>query len=388
MTIVVFCPNLIGDTVMATPMIRAIRRRYADARLVSVLKPAVAPTLAGLPWFDDQILFHPRSSRPEERSFAVIRRLRAERADWAILLPNSFRSALMARLASIPRRIGYARGGRSLLLTDRLAPPRDPRGRFLPTPIVEYYLGLARHLGCPVDSLRTELATTEADETAADSAWSNLGLFRDERVICLNTGGAFGPAKNWPIPHFVRLARRLADEAGARVLVLCGPGERDHARAIVQQSDHPRIVSLAEQPMSLGLSKACVRRCELLITTDSGPRHFAAAFDVPVISLFGPTHVAWTRTNHPLAVHLQQPVPCGPCQKPVCPLGHHRCMQELSPDSVFQTAMRVFANRSSGRRAIRHSPRSTAWSELEPRPVHGPSSPSSTRSDLPPLKVD
>ena len=101
---------------------------------------------------------------------------------------------------------------------------------------------------------------------------------------------------------------------------------------------HPRVVSLADQPLGIGLTKACVRRSALLITTDSGPRHFAAAFNTPVITLFGPTHVAWTRTYHPQAWHVFHPVPCGPCQRPVCPEGHHRCMRELTPESVFRTA--------------------------------------------------
>src|SRR5262249_340740 len=76
-------------------------------------------------------------------------------------------------------------------------------------------------------------------------------------------------------------------------------------------------------------------------TTDSGPRHFAAAFQTPVITLFGPTHIAWTRTYHPQALHLFHPVDCGPCQRPVCPEGHHRCMRELTPDQVYQAALRM-----------------------------------------------
>ena len=99
------------------------------------------------------------------------------------------------------------------------------------------------------------------------------------------------------------------------------------------------MVSLSEQPLSLGLSKACVRRAALLITTDSGPRHFAAAFQTPVITLFGPTHIAWTRTYHPRALHLFHPVPCGPCQRPICPEGHHRCMRELTPDQVLRATL-------------------------------------------------
>ena len=90
-------------------------------------------------------------------------------------------------------------------------------------------------------------------------------------------------------------------------------------------------------PLSLGLTKACVRRADLLVTTDSGPRHFAAAFDRPVVTLFGPTHIEWTETYHPRAVHLQQKVDCGPCQKRVCPKDH-RCMLRLTPEEVYTAA--------------------------------------------------
>ncbi|HEV3236235.1 MAG TPA: glycosyltransferase family 9 protein, partial [Gemmataceae bacterium] len=114
----------------------------------------------------------------------------------------------------------------------------------------------------------------------------------------------------------------------------CGPSEKGLARAIVKAGGHPSICSLSDFPLSLGLTKACVRRSDLLITTDSGPRHFAAAFDKPVITLFGPTHIAWTETYHPRAVHLQRKVECGPCQLRVCPLDH-RCMTELKPSEVM-----------------------------------------------------
>jgi heptosyltransferase-2 len=346
MKIVVFCPNLIGDTVMATPAIRALRRCHPDARLVGVIKSSARATLDGTTWFDEVHSFHPKSSNPEERTFGLVRRLRRERYDLAVLFPNSFRSALQAWLAGIPRRVGYARGGRDLLLTDRLTPPLDGSGRFLVTPAVEYYLAIARHLGCPPDSVHLELATTPDDEAAADSVWNALKLPAVDRVVCLNTGGAFGPAKSWPNPYFATLGRRIADELGYSVLVLCGPGERDNAREIARLAGHPRVVTLADQPLSLGLSKACVRRSSLLITTDSGPRHFAAAFNVPVVSLFGPTHIGWTRTNHPRAIHLQHRVPCGPCQRPVCHLRHHRCMTELLPETVYNAAARLLRSQS------------------------------------------
>ena len=216
MKIAVFCPNLIGDTVMATPTFRALRGQFPDARLTAVIRPQVAPVLDGTHWFDETILFHHRSDRREQRTHAVASLLRQMRNDVAILLPNSFRAAWVAWMAGIPRRIGYIRYGRGMLLTDGLKPPRDPAGKLLPTPIVEYYLALARVLGCPGGSVQLELGTTPSDELAADRAWNHLGLAADERLVCLNTGGAFGPAKNWPAASFAELARRLTKETGCR----------------------------------------------------------------------------------------------------------------------------------------------------------------------------
>jgi heptosyltransferase-2 len=324
MNILVFCPNLVGDTVMATPAFRALRDGFPDSRLVAVIKPKIAPTLDGSPWFDDQIGFDPRSKQADERFTAVVPRLRAERPDLAVLFPNSFRSALLAWLSGARRRVGYARGGRGLLLTDRLEPIRDERGNFAPSPIVDSYLGLSRRLGCPDDGPRIELFTTSEDETAADRAWVRLGLSRSRPVVCLNTGGAFGPAKSWPEEHFAKLAVELVDRANVSVLVVCGPGEREASRSIVSQARRPEIVSLADEPLGIGLTKACIRRSALLITTDSGPRHFATGFDVPALTLFGPTRINWTLTYHPKALHVHHPVPCGPCQKPRCPEQHHR----------------------------------------------------------------
>ncbi len=347
MKIAIFCPNLIGDTVMATPMFRAIRRGFPGASLTAVIRPQVAATLDGTDWFDEWVHFDHRLRTREQRTLPVLRMLRRARFDLAVLLPNSFRSALVARLAGIPRRLGYERHGRGILLTDVLHHPLDAHGRRLPAPIVEAYLKLARHLGCAVDSVRLELATTPADEAAADRVCAALGLDDGGRIVCLNTGGAFGPAKNWPTGHFADLARRLAEQSGSHVLVLCGPRERENAREIVAAAQHPRVVSLADQELGIGLTKACVRRSTLLITTDSGPRHFAAAFGTPVITLFGPTHIAWTRTHHPMAWHVNHPVPCGPCQRPICPEGHHRCMRDLAPESVYRIARRVIGTNAS-----------------------------------------
>jgi heptosyltransferase-2 len=179
-----------------------------------------------------------------------------------------------------------------------------------------------------------ELFTTRRDEAAADVVWRQFALHEHPEVICLNPGAAFGSAKHWPTDYFVRLAQEMVERRGSAVLVLCGPAERDLAARIAAQTRRRSVHSLADQPLSLGLTKACIRRANLLVTTDSGPRHFAAAFDRPVVTLFGPTHIAWTETYFRQAVNLQKQVPCGPCQKRTCPLDH-RCMKQLEPAEVF-----------------------------------------------------
>jgi heptosyltransferase-2 len=172
--------------------------------------------------------------------------------------------------------------------------------------------------------------------------WHRFGLAKYPRVVLLNPGAAFGAAKHWSIESFAQLARMLTQRTKCGVLVLCGPTEREMARQIAEGSRSPHVFALNDTPLSLGLTKSCVQRSDLLITTDSGPRHFAAAFNRPVVTLFGPTHIAWTETYYPKAIHLQKKVPCGPCQLRVCPIDH-RCMRELSPTEVYVAAERLLA---------------------------------------------
>src|SRR5262249_25512589 len=155
--------------------------------------------------------------------------------------PNSFRSALAARLGSCKRRIGYARYARSWLLTDALAPVRDEQGRITPSPTLDAYNRLAEAAGTPSPSKKMELFTTVADEVAAERVWDAARFFSYREVICLNPGAAFGAAKFWPSEYFAVLARDLAERRGAGVLVLCGPSERTISRDIAVRAAHPAV---------------------------------------------------------------------------------------------------------------------------------------------------
>ena len=330
--IALFLPNWIGDVVMATPAIRAVRARFPAAELVAVCKPYVADVLAGAPWFDATVFLAKREV------FGAARVLREKPLDAALLFPNSFRTALVAHLAGAKRVVGYVRYGRGFLLTDKLHAKTDPRGRFVPSPAMDDYNRLAVALGTPAPGTQMELFTTPADEARAADVWDQFVLHRYPRVVVLNSGGAFGAAKDWGCDHFAHLARQLTARLGCGVLVACGPNEREAARRIADESRSPHVFSLSDTPLSLGLTKAVVKRADLLVTTDSGPRHFAAAFGKPVVALFGPTHIEWTETYYAREIRLQKKLPCGPCQQRVCPLGHHRCMRELAPADAFAAA--------------------------------------------------
>ena len=342
MNVAVFLPNWIGDVVMATPTLRALRKRIGrDGRLVGVMRPYVASVLAGTNWIDDTVFYDPRSDDRALHGAAVVERLRNERLDAAVLLTNTLRTAIVAWRSGARRRIGFDRYLRGPLLTDRLQHAWQGRTwygarRYTPAPVLDDYLRLATAFGCEPESPRMELALTADDVAAADRAWHELRLPAGSNVVTFNTGGAFGAAKVWPGEYFAELARRVVADGRHSVLVICGPAEREAATEIVRRARHPRVVSLAMQPPGIGLSKACVARSRLLVSTDSGPRHFAAAFGVPVVTLFGPTHIAWSENHFDGAVHLQHQLPCGPCQRRVCPLGTHACLRELTAERVFR----------------------------------------------------
>jgi heptosyltransferase-2 len=336
MKVALFLPNWIGDAVMATPALRALRNRFSQAEMVAVMRPYVGDVISGLGLVDRTIAHDPRGRSRESRGRRFLNQLKQERFDLTVLFSNSLRTAWIAWRSGAKRRVGFARDGRGILLTDALA----PKSRAVPNPVLDEYLRLAKHLGCDVADRRTEAAVLPQDERELARFWKQYDpRWTANGVFCLNPGGAFGSAKHWPTENFADLARRIVDHLGRTVLVLCGPSERSEARQIAHLAARERVVSLADCPTSIGLTKAAIRASELLVTTDSGPRHFARPFGVPVVTLFGPTHPAWSETDDPHAIHLQVRVDCGPCQRRTCPLKHHRCMRDLSIDWAYDAVI-------------------------------------------------
>ena len=187
----------------------------------------------------------------------------------------------------------------------------------------------------------------DSPERSAEVVWRDLGLRNDGRVITLNSGSSNGEARSWPIEHFGELARRIVEQFDHDVLMMCGPKEHRAARDIVRRAGHDRVFSMAEQPLDLGTAKACMRRSRLMVSTDSGPRHVAAAFGKPVITLRGPTLPVWSENPTVQAVDLRLDLDCIGCRKRVCPLGHHRCMRELTIDTVYGEVAKLLEEKKS-----------------------------------------
>lgn len=345
-------PRWVGDLVMSTPMLRAVAEHFGEAReagqtrITGVMKPHLAALLDGTGWLDGVVPYDRRSRNPDHRFRAVARRLRQDRADAMLLVPNSLSSAALAYAAGAKRRIGIARHWRRWLLTDPLAPPRKGL-RIEASSTAEHAMRLAERLGVPTGPLRLQLATTPEDEALADEVlgrcfpgWQSGD---DGPLVVFNDNGAYGPSKSWGGERFGGLARLALEQLpGSRVLVHCGPGDRDEARQLVTAAGQPGVASLADEAkLPFGLAKALIRRAAVVVTTDSGPRHIAAAFDRPTVVLHGPMDPRLSRSDHPSLIEMRRDLPCSPCGRRTCPLGHHDCMRLLSVEDVGQAMVQA-----------------------------------------------
>jgi heptosyltransferase-2 len=351
--ILVVQPSWVGDAVMATPTLRALRNLYPDAEIAYLLRRYVKPIYTGMPWVDRLVTYRTGKTKAKAGKglFDLAARLRSAKFDMAVLLPNSFKTALICKMAGIDKVVGYERDGRGFLLSDKLLPQKD-RGKFVPFPIVRYYMGLAQYLGSHDRDLSMKLFVTEAERRAAADVFARSGLDAAlERpaaqgrapLVLLNPGAQYGAAKCWLPESFAALADRLVNETSATVLLSGAPKERAIIDAIRRHMKRS-AVDLSSKGMTLGALKEITRRCDLMVTNDTGPRHIAAAFDVPVVTVFGPTHPEWTEIYFPKERKVAVKVFCGPCQKKTCPLDH-RCMTRVTPDMVFEQALSLLPSR-------------------------------------------
>jgi heptosyltransferase-2 len=332
--------NWVGDAVMSLPALRAVRAHFPDAHIAMLALPWVADLFARESFANEVIPYHaPRGAQGWRAKWAIARQLAALRFDLAIILPNSFDSALTPWLARIPRRAGYARDARRLLLTDAYDAPG--RGE-IPRHESFYYLELLRRAGW-ITALPE--AVTIRLEGTAEAVKEGRALFARDHlrlpVIGVSPGAAYGGAKRWFPDRFAQAAALVAAECGGAVALfgtasekqICEEVASDLAARGLTVRNYAGATSLRE---FIQLAAAC----RAFLTNDSGSMHIVSALNVPTVAIFGPTDHIGTGPTGDLARIVRQPVACSPCLLRECPIDH-RCMSGVTAEMVAQTTLEL-----------------------------------------------
>lgn len=328
--ILIISPNWIGDAVMAQPLLRLLKERE-PARPIDVLAPAwVAPVWRAMREVDTVLespFKHGALQLSERWDFA--KRLRRRGYGAAYVLPNTLKFALIPWLAGIPRRIGYKGEMRYGLLN--VMHHDDPTA---PRPMVSFYAALAAApmVFVPLPAALPRPSLFVAPEQAAQ-ALAQLGLRADQPVIVFAPGAEFGSAKRWPPAHFAALAQQIWQARPAAQILLLGSGKD---KAVCEE-----IVALAPAAHNLAgvtaldQAVALIAQADAVVSNDSGLLHIASALNRPIVAIYGPTDPDHAPPFSDMAKALSLRLDCAPCRQRECPLGHHRCMQNISADMVW-----------------------------------------------------
>jgi heptosyltransferase-2 len=335
-TIVIRCPNWVGDIVMATPVLDCFRQNFPNARIIGILGKNAQGIVRDGPWFDDLI-------DCEDKTLAGLLRMagkiRASGPDMAVLLPNSVRSALPFWLARTKKIYGYRRNLRGPLLSGGPKPLRSGT-RITPMPMQEYYLEICRWLGLTLPAVKKPtLFIRRQLQKRADDLLLKYGIRSNDTVIGLNPGASFGSSKCWPAHNFAKTAELFQQKFQAGILLLAGPGEEQIVHAIISKTT-AKIINTAGDRIDLELLKPIIKRCDLLVTNDTGPRHYAVALDVPVVVIMGPTDPRYTSSNTDKTIVIRIEMDCSPCHKKICP-AEHNCMTQITPEMVFEAGKKL-----------------------------------------------
>ena len=333
--ILVWLPSPMGDAILCTPALRAIRRHFKSSKISFLARPIIRRILSPGSFNDNWL------ELKNKGVFTTAKMLRSHKFTRAILFKNSFGSALTVFLAGIPQRTGYAREGRGFLLTDKLYPLRLPDGKFKPLSIVDYYLGIAKHLGAETSNRKLELAVDPQDKQRLLSKLPEI-IGDVGPLVIMVPGGAFGPSKFWPAERFAQTADRLVSNYNATIVIssASNPIEKQIAKMICDSAGN-KLINLAENPVSPGELKWLFSIAELVISNDTGPRHIAIALGRKIITLFGPNNPIWTDTGYENEIQIIGKAHCAPCDKPICRKPQHLCMESITVEMVCDATKKL-----------------------------------------------
>jgi heptosyltransferase-2 len=331
--ILVRATNWVGDAVMSLPALRALKARFPPARISILAKPWVADLYRREPFCDETILY---TARELGAKWQLAGELAERKFDCAILLQNAFEAAAIAWVARIPERIGYARDGRSALLTRAVPVPRSGE---IPAHERFYYLELLRRAGIidrmpESDAIRLDGAA--AAREAGRARFRELGFAG--AVIGVSPGAAYGTAKRWLPERFAEAAARVAKDLDGGVAIFGSKDERDLCGEVASAIGVPTKNFAGETTLAEFIELAAA--CSAYLTNDSGAMHIASALGVPTVAVFGATNDVTTGPTGALARVVREPVECSPCLKRECPIDH-RCMTRVTAARVAAAALEL-----------------------------------------------
>ncbi|HJX31221.1 MAG TPA: lipopolysaccharide heptosyltransferase II [Thermodesulfobacteriota bacterium] len=331
--ILVHCPSWVGDLVMATPALRTIRENNSSAHIALLVRPQVREVIEGLPYYDEIIDYDSKSlHRKWKEKFFLSRKLKKSRFSLSLILPNSFSSAALSFLAGIPARIGFNTNARGFMLTHRIPPPAE-KGKKFPISMVERYLMICKELHYTISSHKTILCFSPGTREAVNKLYHQREINRNKPLVTFIPGASFGASKCWPPEYFAQVGDYLTEKHDAQILIVPGPREQEIACRIKSLMRH-RSFTFAREIISLEYLKAIIGDSALVVTNDTGPRHFAVALNIPVVVVMGPTDPRYSNYSLEKTRLLREELECSPCHLKVCPTDH-RCMRNISAEKVL-----------------------------------------------------
>ncbi len=357
--------NWLGDAIMTTPALMAVRKKFPDAKISLATRENLAELWTEHPAINEVIRIDRKQS-----PLRIGREWRGERFDLAIILPNSLRSAMECMLARIPVRLGYKGAGRSWMLTQRIPKRRDvfhmkvlsdreveraiaSQGAKPEIPAhshhVAHYLHLVSQIGAPGEWTAPILHVSDHDVTATAQRFG-MAVKPDCPVIGINPGAQYGPAKRWPIENFVSTVTRLHEKARCQFVLFGGPADEEITDeiSVALRSEHGEgSISFfnASGRTSLRELATLLKHCDVLISNDTGPTHLAAAVGTAVVVPFGSTSPELTGPGLPGGndhAFLKSETPCSPCFRRDCPIDF-RCMDDITVDRVVTAVCEAIA---------------------------------------------
>ncbi|CAA9405579.1 MAG: ADP-heptose--lipooligosaccharide heptosyltransferase II [uncultured Pyrinomonadaceae bacterium] len=345
MKIVVRGTNWIGDAVMQIPALRQLRRVFPAANITLHTRTWAQGIFEDADFLDEILTFEKTESKIKD-ALAQAKILREKNYDLAVLFPNSFESALVAKLASIPKRFGYATDARGLLLTDAVTVPEWKTTRHE----VFYYLNLVAAVEKKIvgaetvlaDAPKIDLEVSGDRKTRARRMLAENGVNTSRKVVALGVGSTNSRAKRWSAERYAELNDRLQNEANADVILVGAADELEVSNEVYERSKNKPIILTGKT--DLAEAAAILSLVDLLVSNDMGLAHVASAVGAKTLVIFGPTNPRTTRPWN--AEIIYKNVECSPCMLRDCPIDH-RCMTRISADEVFSKAVQMIYDKIS-----------------------------------------